>query len=113
MNVRRGLFRVWVGASVLWMLGSTYWLLRDASEFHKTLVRLNCEQYLGKDSGRWRECWNEQRGPNQETTWFEDEFKSGNWVSVFIPPFVIGGVGFAVFLVGRWFKRGFDAEGGE
>ena len=113
MNIRRGLFRIWIVASVLWMLGSTYWLLRDASEFHKTLVRLNCEQYLGKDSGRWRECWNEQRGPNQETTWFVDEFKSGNWVSVFVPPFVLVVLGLPSFGLAGGSRAGSIRRGAE
>ena len=113
MNVRRGIFRVWIVASVLWMLGSTYWLLKASSDTHQTLVDMSCKQYLGKDDGRWSKCWDENRGPEPGSTWFTEGFKTGNWILIFIPPLVFGGAGFVVFRIGRWVKRGFDAEGAE
>lgn len=113
MNVRRGLFWVWIVASVLWMLGMTYWLVHEAKNTHKTLVELNCKDYLGKGDDRWAKCWNENRGPEPGETWFTEGFKTGNWIFIFIPPFVFGGIGFVVFRVGHWVKRRFDTDGEE
>jgi len=102
MHVRRGLFRFWIIASVLWVIGFTAWGLHDTLEDAETTLQYFCDV----TSPGFIECANEHR-----RIWIHDfwnMFWGGHvWVIAAAVPFLALIPAWIVFKVGTWVVRGF------
>ena len=106
MNLRRGAFRLWIVATVLWMFVFVIWLAIEGSETHQTLVEANCEPLIATDE--WYQCYKKYRGPESGGTWFTHNLSSpAIWALMLFPPLIIGVIGIAVLKIGAWVVRGF------
>ena len=106
INWKRGLFRLWLVASIIWIFGSLFWLLNASSQEAKLLVSLRCNP-LEMTNTEWHECYERQKGPAEGGTWFSAGFRSGNWLLLVVPPILALAVGAILIKVTMWIRRGF------
>ena len=106
MRFHRGFFRLWLVAAVIWIIGSTFWLLQDATEYADMLVSWKCDAF--GDSAEWKACYDKQRGPPGGGTWFTNKFSDGiGWLILLAPPVLLLMFGFVFLKVIGWITRGF------
>jgi hypothetical protein len=104
MRVQRGLFRVWIVASVLWAIGVCWWLAEDGYETQQLMTSITCD--IGAPD--YGECFLRQRGPPGYDSWFTYNITTGGWwMFVVFPPFLALILGWIVLKVTLWIGRGF------
>ena len=106
MNWKRGLFRLWVVATAVWLVGSAFIL---ADDFTATM---KVSETSGIPIGRneYTCLMNKDACPNFVTRWET----APNWgarigalLVLFAPPIVVPLVGWALVLTATWIARGF------
>ncbi len=106
MRFHRGYFRLWLVAAVIWIIGSTFWLLQDAAEFADMLVSRDCDIF--GDDAEWKACNEKQEGPPGGGTWFTNRFSDGSgWLILLAPPMLLLMFGFVFLKVIGWITSGF------
>lgn len=97
-NIKRGLFRVWVLAAILWVGAMGYYQYNEAQKPAKDSITIS----LSKDS--------QFRIDENGITKVSEENKSALQMQrisiVLLPPLVL----LALFPVGTWLARGFKSE---
>ncbi len=107
LRIGRGLFRLWVIATPLWMLGSCWWVVGEGADFHQQLVDWDCDVFAMSKT-EWAECYERTSGPEPGTTWFMSNMASYGWVLMTIPPVFTFIIGWISLKLGTWIARGFS-----
>ncbi len=102
MRVRRGLFRLWIVASILWVVGIIWWMNHQSAEFADGMIRLGCEV----SSPEYADCVREKRELGTREFWAK--MKSLEiWAFVALFPILALIAGWIVLKVSTWVGRGF------
>ena len=102
MRVRRGLFRLWIVASILWIVGIIWWMNHQSAEFADGMIRLGCEF----PSPEFGVCVREKRELGYRDFWFK--MKSLElWAFVALVPILALIAGWIALKVSTWVTRGF------
>ena len=100
MRVRRGFFRPWIVASILWIVGIIGWMDHQSKEFTEGMIRLECEF----PSPEFGDCVWEKRELGYRDFWFK--MKSPEiWAFVALVPILVLIAGWIALKVSTWVRR--------
>ena len=103
MNWRRGLWRLWVVLSIVWVLASTLWVNKIANDEHSFFIAIKCYT----EDPHWAECAEKYSRAASGNTWFVERLNEGYWIVIAVPPVLGLALGAPAFGVLGWVVRGF------
>jgi len=125
MNVRRGLFRIWVVVAVLWIGAMAGWLVVEHRDDRRDAINAVCNLPLEEETrdqvtveeverrlkalDEYDKCAAKYKAEHSLGSWFWRDFKKAWWIVMFVPPLALLAGAVVVFMVGRWIGRGFKA----
>jgi hypothetical protein len=104
INWNRGMFRLWIVGSILWMLLCLLYAVQDSID-HLDLLRSSCDP----STTEFRECY--RQASEKQITYFWSVLSGyGMWLLVALPPLIAFGVGKITIKIAAWIARGFASS---
>ncbi|MEZ5691797.1 MAG: hypothetical protein R3D71_09060 [Rickettsiales bacterium] len=94
-NVTKGMFRVWIVLTILWVGGMSWYQYKDAQKYKDSGITIA----LSKES----QFRIDEKGISKNTQSDRDNLQMKRMAMIFIPPLLL----LIMFPVGVWMTRGF------